>query len=297
LEASPTDPVIAWAMRDTFPRTRDLAEPWLRLLAAVNREEWASLDRDEVPDVDRAIRDVLLVKERMKLDDLVAEVADRLGIVPGPGTGLRVKNSHFCCLLEGDFVRLADTDAPDGRPGRRLKRLSAMRRVLEAEGPLHYSDLADKIRCQLGDDALTERNVHAWLDRYDDQFTWVGPGTYRLRQPTDENLGRETLPERYAPRRRRGIGDAIASLLLERQPRSLAEIESHILPHFVVGRASVLASIIQDHAHRFVMTDGHQVYLSDADISAFECDKPKVAGGIDWSELAAELADFAGNEV
>jgi len=81
--------------------------------------------------------------------------------------------------------------------------------------------------------------------------------------------------------------------LLERQPRSLSEIESHILARFMVNRGSVAATILQDHAGRFVMTEGRQVYLSDADIAAFEADKPRMKDLIDWNELAADLADYS----
>jgi hypothetical protein len=167
-----------------------------------------------------------------------------------------------------------------------------MTQVLETTGPLHFTDLAARLESLLAEgDAMTERNVHAWLDRYDTLFVWVGPGIYRQKRDADIATQREALPERYAPSRRRGIGDAIVALLLERQPRSLAEIESHILPRFMVNRGSVSASILQDRAKRFVMTGDRQVFLSDADIAAFEADKPKMAGVIDWNELAADLAD------
>ena len=60
----------------------------------------------------------------------------------------------------------------------RLNRLSVMRQG-EREGPMHFKDLTYRIRSNLDPaDTMTERNVHAWLDRYDDLFVWVGPGTY-----------------------------------------------------------------------------------------------------------------------
>jgi hypothetical protein len=41
------------------------------------------------------------------------------------------------------------------------------------------------------------------------------------------------------------------------------------------------------------MTDGRQVFLHDADLDAFEAERPRVAGLIDWGEVATELADFS----
>jgi len=68
------------------------------------------------------------------------------------------------------------------------------------------------------------------------------------------------------------------------------------MPRFVVNEGSIRASIVQDRARRFILTDDRSVYLSDADIAAFEAAKPKASGLIDWNELAVDIADF-GEEV
>lgn len=292
LDSDPEDPLIERTLRRMFPRMRDNAEPWLRVLAALYQTEWIHLKREPLTGMEEAVADVLTMMGPIALDELVIEVAARLELAPNLGLRARVINSRFCAMSEGDIADLAEVDGTD-RTILRYRRLNAMRQVLAHDGPMHFADLTSRIRTLLDpDDPMTERNVHAWLDRYDDIFVWIGPGTFRLRRGTDRALERESLPARYAPRRRRGIGDAIVALLLERQPRSLAEIQSHILPRFMVNRGSILASILQDAAGRFVMTDDRNVFLSDADIAAFEADRPKLAGVIDWNEVAADLADF-----
>ena len=292
LQMSPGDPLIARAMIEAFPATRRPAEPWLRLLAGIHGEGWAHLERAPLRGVDRAIADVLTVRTELSMDELLKEVAERLKLPLSAGLRARISASRFCFIDLGT-VRLAGVIDRD-RVTRRVRRLNGMRHVLETEGPLHFTDLATRIRPLLDrDDRISDRSVHAWLDRYNDLFVWAGPGTYRVRREGDLASEREGIPERYAPRRRRGIGDAVVALLLERQPRSLSEIESHILARFMVNRGSVAATILQDHAGRFVMTEGRQVYLSDADIAAFEADKPRMKDLIDWNELAADLADYS----
>ena len=296
VEASPDDPLVALALRNAFPCTRLNAVAWLRLLAEINGSTWGPPERRALPGIDAAVADVLAWSGPIRLDDLVVEVAKRLNIAPDPSLLVHVQNSRLCNVDDAGVVQLPDADELD-RTTVRVRRLNAMRQVLEADGPTHFSDLTRRIRPLLGsDDDILDRNVHAWLDRYSDRFTWVGPGTYRIRQDGDPAPGRRPLPERYAPSRRRGIGDAIIALLLERQPRSLAEIESYIMPRFVVNEGSIRASIVQDRARRFVLTDDRSVYLSDADIAAFEAAKPKASGLIDWNELAVDIADF-GEEV
>jgi excisionase family DNA binding protein len=293
VEVAPDDPLVALALRNAFPRTRVNAVAWLRLLAEIHGSAWGPPERRALPGIDAAVADVLAWSGPIRLDVLVVEVAKRLNVAPDPSLLIHVQNSRLCNVDDAGVVQLPDADELD-RTTVRVRRLNAMRQVLEAEGPTHFSDLTRRIRPLLSsDDDILERNVHAWLDRYSDRFTWVGPGTYRLRQDGDPAPGRRPLPERYAPSRRRGIGDAIIALLLERQPRSLAEIESHIMPRFVVNEGSIRASIVQDRARRFVLTDDRNVYLSDADIAAFEAAKPKASGLIDWNELAGDIADFS----
>jgi hypothetical protein len=295
LEVEPEDSLLAMVMKETFPGTRHLAGPWLRLLSAITGELWAELKRGAAfvdrGLIDRTVANVLARDGEMAPETLVAEVARRLEVSPTTGLRARIKASKFYSLV-GGIVRLESTVDLD-HSSRRVRRLNFMKQVLQRDGPLHFSELAVRIRSLLGSrDTMGERNVHAWLDRYKDLFVWVGPGTYRVRLDTDAALEREGLPDRYAPSRRRGIGDAIVALLLERQPRSLSEIESHVLPRFMVNRGSVLASILQDRARRFVMTDDRLIFLSDADIAAFEAEKPKMNGLIDWNELATDLADL-----
>jgi len=237
--------------------------------------------------LNEAVIDVLVRYREPVFSDLVSEVARQLGMAVTPALVVRIRQSG-ACDIEGEGVRFGP-----GAVRQRSRRLAATREFLRQHGPAHFSDIAEGIADELADvGPPTPRNVHAWLDRHKEQFVWAGPGTYRLRESGEAENESEDLPNRYLPTRRRGIGDDIVRLLLERQPRSLAEIESHIVPRFAVNRASVNASIVNDRAARFVMTRGRQVFLRDADIAAFEAERPRVAGLIDWDEVAAQLADF-----
>ena len=150
-----------------------------------------------------------------------------------------------------------------GYSGRDL-RLFALTRVLRQEGrPLHFTEIARRARPLLtGRLTMSDRNVHAWMDRYKDRFKWVGPGTYGL---ADWDIGvREgNLTGDLRPARRRGIGDEIALLLSElKEPLSLSYIEDHVLARFEINRASVYASIVQDAANRFIQMGDDLIALS-----------------------------------
>ena len=149
---------------------------------------------------------------------------------------------------------------------RRERRLFALVRVLdEAQAPLHFTEIAERAKPLLtGRFAMSERNVHAWLDRYKDRFNWAGPGMYGL---TEWDVGARTneLDAALGPARRKGIGDEIALLLSERgEPLRMGEIERHILEvrGFRVNRASVSASVAQDKATRFAVLKDGRVVLS-----------------------------------
>jgi RNA polymerase sigma factor (sigma-70 family) len=148
---------------------------------------------------------------------------------------------------------------------RRDRRLSAIIRVLQEAGePLHCARIAERIGSLLpGSLGLTKRNVEAWVNRYNQHFKWVGRGTYGLAEwdigvrdaydDLDENL----------KSRRTGVGNEIALLLFERnEPTELRLIVEHILCRFVVKESSVLASIQQDTAQRFILMDDDKVALA-----------------------------------
>ena len=160
----------------------------------------------------------------------------------------------------------APTDKTFATLKRRDRRLFALVRVLdESKKPLHFTEIAARAKPLLiGRFAMSERNVHAWLDRYKDRFNWAGPGIYGL---TEWDVGARTdeLDAALGPARRKGIGDEIALLLSERgEPLSMREIERQVLEvrGFAVNRASVSASVAQDKAARFVVLADGRVALS-----------------------------------
>lgn len=149
---------------------------------------------------------------------------------------------------------------------RRDRRLFALTAALrEAGKPLHFTEIAERAKPLLpGDFAMSERNVHAWLDRYEDRFRWVGAGTFGL---AEWNVGvRESeLDDSLKPLRRTGVGDEIALLLAERgEPLTMDEIKRHALDErgFAVNPDSVAASVVQDAAGRFAILSDGRVALS-----------------------------------
>ena len=173
---------------------------------------------------------------------------------------VEIDANGYCTATERTLLSLSNKD----------RRLFALSRVLREEGrPLHFTEIARRA-CPLlrGKLAMSDRNVHAWMDRYKDYFKWAGPGIYGLSQwnigVSDNNLEGDLRPAR-----RTGIGDEIALILSERnEPVSLSYIEDHILSRFEVNRASVYASITQDTANRFVPLEDGRVALSSWRISS-----------------------------
>ena len=168
--------------------------------------------------------------------------------------GVRVDEVGFCELTERAHSRLS----------KRTHRLLALTSVIRNEGkPLHYKEISRRIRPMLPSKfAMSDRNVHAWIDRYKDRFKWAGPGIYGLAE-WDIGVHADNLDQSLRPARRTGIGDEIALLLTERgEPIAMSELEEHILGRFKVNRASVSASVSQDKAQRFRTVPGGKVALS-----------------------------------
>ena len=165
-----------------------------------------------------------------------------------------IDSDGSCTATDQTLLRLNSTD----------RRLIALTRVLrEAEEPLHFTEIARRARPLLiGELVMSERNVHAWMDRYKDRFKWAGRGIYGLSE-WDIGVRDGNLKSALQSARRVGIGDEIALLLSERnEPVSLGYLEDHILGRFEVSKASVYASITQDAANRFFTLDNDMVALS-----------------------------------
>ena len=168
--------------------------------------------------------------------------------------GVRVDGDGFCSL----------TDRAHSRLSKRAHRLLALTSVIRDAGePLHYKEISKRIRPMLPDRfAMSDRNVHAWIDRYKDRFKWAGPGIYGLAE-WDIGVQEGKLDDHLKPARRTGIGDEIALLLTERgEPILMDELEEHILRRFTVNRTSVSASVSQDKARRFQTLAGGRVALA-----------------------------------
>ena len=144
---------------------------------------------------------------------------------------------------------------------RRDRRLFALTAALQEDGkPLHFREIAARAKPLLpGALAMSERNVHAWLARYENVFKWAGMGTFGLAE-WDIGVRESELDDSLKPMRRTGVGDEIALLLSERgEPLPMKEIERHALEErrFAVNPDSVAASVAQDAAGRFaILTDG-----------------------------------------
>ena len=188
----------------------------------------------------------------------------------------------FCSATEQTLLRWNSTD----------RRLFALNRVLREEGrPLHFTEIARRARPLLpGNLTMSDRNVHAWMDRYKDHFKWAGPGIFGLVE-WDIGVREGSTEGDLSPARRLGIGDEIALLLSElNEPMSLSYIENHVLGRFEVGRGSVHASIVQDKAKRFVQLEDGMVALSSWYTSP---SSPTVPGTKRRVRLPKELRDTA----
>ena len=146
-------------------------------------------------------------------------------------------------------------------------RLNVLVSVLEEAGkPMHFTDISERARPLLqGRFALSDRNVHARLDRHKSRFAWAGMGMFAL---TEWGIGvRDDDPMNVLrPTRRKGIGDEIAMALMDRgEPMRLSEIEHHVLEvrGIAVIARSVAASISTDKAGRFVWLGNGWVGLKE----------------------------------
>ncbi|MGI8475657.1 MAG: sigma factor-like helix-turn-helix DNA-binding protein [Thermomicrobiales bacterium] len=230
---------------------------------------------DGIEDVEMAVVAILTGKDSLSAEELDAEVRlylapDDLARFPDFAVASRMD-------LLGPAVRRADgrfqlpPTAIEGLSDKRIRRLQAMRRVLEQRGPSHYSVIAEDLRALLpADYRMSERDVHSWLGRYDRIFVWAGTGVYGL---MSQNVGirADHQPSSSEPStttgrsRRRGCGQEIEQLLRERGPLPLAEIEDHVLARFQIRRSSVYAALTQGGIKRFVVGPDHIVSLRPDD--------------------------------
>lgn len=198
--------------------------------------------------------------ERLARTDAEAAAAKR----DWPKLDLELRLSLVLGVDIDDKGRLTVTEKALSRLTAQERRLGAMLRALTEEGrPLRYTEIGERVRAVLPPEiSMSNRNVHAWLDRYKMHFKWVGAGTYGLAE-WDMGIREARLDDSLRPARRTGIGDEIALLLYERaEPVWLGEIEEHIVSRFQVNRSSIQASIIQDKAGRFVAMEDGRVALS-----------------------------------
>ena len=198
--------------------------------------------------------------ERLARADAEAAAAKR----DWPRLDLELRLSLVLGVDIDDKGRLTVTEKALSRLTAQERRLGAMLRALTEEGrPLRYTEIGERVRAVLPPAiSMSNRNVHAWLDRYKMHFKWVGAGTYGLAE-WDMGIREAQLDDSLRPARRTGIGDEIALLLYERaEPVWLEEIEEHIVSRFQVNRSSIQASIIQDKAGRFVAMEDGRVALS-----------------------------------
>ena len=200
-----------------------------------------------------------------KLDSAIRRVPEaRDALADWPDLDLRLRVEFMLGVrVDGDGL-CALTDRAHSRLSKRSQRLLALTSVIRDAGrPLHYKEISRRIRPLLPDRfAMSDRNVHAWIDRYKDHFKWAGPGIYGLAE-WDIGVHDGKLDEHLKPARRTGIGDEIALLLTERgEPIPMAELEERILARFEVNRTSVSASVSQDKAGRFRTLAGGRVALS-----------------------------------
>lgn len=198
--------------------------------------------------------------ERLARADAEAAAAKR----DWPKLDLELRLSLVLGVDIDDKGRLTVTEKALSRLTAQERRLGAMLRALTEEGrPLRYTEIGERVRAVLPPEiSMSNRNVHAWLDRYKMHFKWVGAGTYGLAE-WDMGIREARLDDSLRPARRTGIGDEIALLLYERaEPVWLGEIEEHIVSRFQVNRSSIQASIIQDKAGRFVAMEDGRVALS-----------------------------------
>ena len=171
--------------------------------------------------------------------------------------GVEIDDDGMCVPTELTFSGATKMD----------HRLSAMVSALrEAGKPLHFTEIARRAQPLLpGSLALSERNIHARLDRHKKHFRWAGMGMFALTE-WDIGVREDNMGSALRPTRRKGIGDEIALILLERgEPMRLTDIEDHILRvrKIAVIPRSVAASVATDKARRFVTLGGGWVGLTE----------------------------------
>ncbi|MBA2446784.1 MAG: hypothetical protein H0V51_02025 [Chloroflexi bacterium] len=256
LDAFPTDPALAQQLELDFPAATRPVSPWLQLLVEIRPTGWTNPTRPPPPGLTEAVVATLARYGPMLLEELAACVAALCSAENDIGLLARVRTSGACVARpDGTYELLSEPIR--GIPDERLRRLHSIIGVLQRDGPSHFTRVADEVNARLIPRyAMTERNVHAWLSRYQKFFIWAGPGTFALRDHgvgIQSERGGPELPAEYRPARRKGIGDEIVLLLLERGPLSIEEIKQHILPRFHVDPTSVEAAVHQDQAMRFTV--------------------------------------------
>ncbi len=260
---------LALALSKLQPQASWATQEHLRLLAVIFKGRTPS---DEgIDGVDAAVVAIVARTGPLPLANLVQQVTPLLD----PKDLARFPSFSLARRLEliGPARRRNDGryDLPNGGIAgindRRVRRLNAMIGVIERLGPSHYTTIARELDDHLPTEyRLGERDVHAWLGRYEDIFVWAGPGRFGLASHNVGIRAKHDTPEaalrhRVRSRRRRGIGDEIALLLSERGPLPMDAIADHILARFRVNPASVAAAVHQDSARRFTLTPERLVSL------------------------------------
>lgn len=151
----------------------------------------------------------------------------------------------------------------------------------EAGHPLHLAELATKYDALVHSEAPTRpAAMGAYLQRYPESFAWCGPGTYGLASwGVGRTMSRDKLAALgLAHARRASAGDEVAALLYgARRSLSLAAIEDHVLARMQVNATSVLATLVQDKACRFVQNEdgtwGLRIWLSENEATSHEAEQ------------------------
>jgi hypothetical protein len=274
----PDGTLVACAIEQNIPEAPQPVLPWLKLLAAIEGEKSSHKESradfpvgDIVVAVTKAVVSTLSRYGPMPLDALKARVAAACSLPNDQrlSTCMQVSNSY---VLRDDGTCSISDQPIAGIRDKQLRRLNAMIGVLERDGPSHFTHVLREVNAHLIPQyAMSERDGHAWLSRFADCFVWAGPGIYALKNSgvgiRAENVADgPALPPQYQKRRRKGIGDEIVALLMDRGPLTLAEIEAHVLPRFYVNPVSIEASILNDSAARFIVrSDGSIALRTEGD--------------------------------
>jgi hypothetical protein len=261
------DDLVIRIHADAFPHCQEPVAPWLTLLKDIAGDELPNHSFDASQELSRrtsvASNEVLARNGPLPYEDLVARVAASLDMTDGELLRARIDASGVCIVEDDGTCRLADIPV-EGVPDKQIRRLQSMVRFLEENGPSHFTHVASAINEMLPKEwQMSAHNVHSWLGRYAEHFAWVGMGTFGLRSQGvgHQRVTADALPEIYRPTRRRGVGDEIVQMLLERGPLRLDQIRAAILERFHVQPGSVDAAVVQDSARRFVLDAEETVRL------------------------------------